>query len=978
MDGDAFKREDLLAGQSLEQSFQMSVIDAHMGVCVVDTSGKIEYANDLFLSACGYERHELVGQPIRLLNSGYHARSFFRDLWSVIAKGQSWTGEVRNRRKDGSFYWDKSTIIPFVNELGEIERYVNIRTDITEIKEASERLQMSASFDRLDDEVYIFWAQDFRLIYLNAKAMTQIGWTADSVPNRTIFDVNAAFAVPHENFRESRLSILVEELRRGDREKIRYEFVGVGGRHFEAAMEIVRPENESERVVVVFRDISERVAAERAAQEHSATLDLIQNEVYVIDPVSLKFLYVNQAVARRLGWSQSELLNMGPLDLQPNFDEASYRNQIGPIADGKTSTCAYETVQIDRGGAIYPVRIGLERVDRPGQPPRLIAIVQDLTERMATEAEIRHLKTSLDLGQDEVYIFWADTLEYIYMNAAAKTRAGLGPGSIKGFSPADHMSETEIRRFMNRARPLLNGKASRIEFEVFDKHLDRVLAVALQLIKPDGRRARFLAIYRDVTAQRRSQNEIQELKTSLDLMRAEIFIYRPDSLKFIYLNQAAMKRMEWTPEVYVTRTVRDISPQFDERRFRRHIAPLLDGHVTSLSYETKSVTGSDIEITEQLINPQGEEPRILAIVRDISEIKAAERQIRSFKTTLDMTRDPIFIFRPDDLKMTYLNYAAMAHAGWTDETYRDHSIDEISGRFSLEEFRRRTRPLVFGTQESLLYETEDVNGQPFETSLQLMEFEGTGAHFVAVCRDISERKMIETRKKEFISTVSHELRTPLTSIKGALNLVEAGGIEMPREKSAKLLQIANKNCDRLLLLINDILDIEKLDSGQVRFHMEDVELNDFLRDAVATNAPYGREFGITFGFESRRKRAVSVADPHRLVQVISNLLSNAAKFSPKGASVDVHLSKQGDWNVISVRDHGIGIPEHELDRVFERFTQVDSTDTRQKGGTGLGLSITKSIVEHMGGEIRMHSTLGQGTTVEVRLPDRTAQELEAS
>lgn len=242
--------------------------------------------------------------------------------------------------------------------------------------------------------------------------------------------------------------------------------------------------------------------------------------------------------------------------------------------------------------------------------------------------------------------------------------------------------------------------------------------------------------------------------------------------------------------------------------------------------------------------------------------------------------------------------------------------------------------------------------------------------FTGVVRDITERKQMDKMKNEFISTVSHELRTPLTSIRGSLGLVSGGAVGELPEQAKEMLKIAGNNTERLLLLINDILDIQKIESGQMAFKFQSLELMPFLEQAVAENAAYGDQHGVKFVITKALENARVFADKDRLMQVMANLLSNAAKFSPGGEVIEISVAQRHDDCVrISVTDHGAGIPEEFQPKLFEKFTQSDSSDTRQKGGTGLGLSITKVIVEKHGGIIDFISQIGVGTTFFIELPE---------
>lgn len=244
----------------------------------------------------------------------------------------------------------------------------------------------------------------------------------------------------------------------------------------------------------------------------------------------------------------------------------------------------------------------------------------------------------------------------------------------------------------------------------------------------------------------------------------------------------------------------------------------------------------------------------------------------------------------------------------------------------------------------------------------------SGSCFVAVIRDASERKRMDRMKSEFVSTVSHELRTPLTSIAGSMGLIAGGAAGEIPERAKRLIEIAHSNSQRLVRLINDILDIEKIESGRMDFHIEPVPLRTAIEQAIETNKAYGEEYGVTFRLDPGGDGAVVLADPDRLAQVLTNLLSNAAKFSPKGDQVTVRIDPGKGLHRFTVSDRGPGIPANFKSRIFDKFAQADASNTRQKGGTGLGLSIVREIVTHLGGSVSFASDPGQGTSFHVELP----------
>ena len=235
-------------------------------------------------------------------------------------------------------------------------------------------------------------------------------------------------------------------------------------------------------------------------------------------------------------------------------------------------------------------------------------------------------------------------------------------------------------------------------------------------------------------------------------------------------------------------------------------------------------------------------------------------------------------------------------------------------------------------------------------------------------RYAAERKRLERLKDEFVSTVSHELRTPLTSISGSLGLLMGKAAGNLPEATRRLLEIAHNNSQRLVRLINDILDIEKLESGRVVFDLRRIEVRSLVEKTMDSMRGLAEGHAVRVRLAESSAMADVRADMDRLAQVVTNLLSNAIKFSPPDNEVVVAIERDADLVRISVRDHGSGVPSDFRSRIFERFAQAEATNARRKGGTGLGLSIVKQIVERLGGEVGFVDAQGGGTIFHFELP----------
>ncbi|MER9330536.1 ATP-binding protein [Mesorhizobium sp. M0488] len=341
---------------------------------------------------------------------------------------------------------------------------------------------------------------------------------------------------------------------------------------------------------------------------------------------------------------------------------------------------------------------------------------------------------------------------------------------------------------------------------------------------------------------------------------------------------------------------------------------------------------------------------------------------------------------PDSLNVKDVNGRFIAANPATAELVRAASVEDLIGKTDFdfypkdvaERFRQdETGALEAGQtlridQPALL--PDGRQGWLYTLKAPFRDEAGKIAGVITYNRDITEQKQNAQLKNDFISTVSHELRTPLTSIRGSLGLIAAGVGGELSPKVANLVNIAHNNSERLVLLINDILDMEKIESGVIAFKIRQMPVRPVLEQAIAASSNYMAESRIRIVMVDDAPRAEANIDPDRLHQVMANLLSNAIKFSDAGGTVTVKLQRRDrDMLRISVIDQGAGIPEAFRSRIFGKFEQADASSTRKKGGTGLGLSIVKTIMEKLGGAASYETEEGKGTSFHVDLAEAPRQ-----
>ncbi len=376
-----------------------------------------------------------------------------------------------------------------------------------------------------------------------------------------------------------------------------------------------------------------------------------------------------------------------------------------------------------------------------------------------------------------------------------------------------------------------------------------------------------------------------------------------------------------------------------------------------------------------MMDKSGRLIKSISIRSDVTSLRAAaaDRQIRSL---LDNLQDEVYIYRLSDLTLTYMNNSACKRHGWSFDEIGQYKVLDTDAKLEEDRIRRRLAPLVRGDVETVYLFNSDPD-HPTEISTRLFEQVNGEMVFISLVRDVTERQAVQRAKLSSVSVVSHELRTPLTSIAGALKMLEGRFDGDLSPQAREILKIAGRNTDRLLFIVNDILDLEKIEAGQMQFDKSKIDLDALVRDAVVSHETYASGLKVALTYETHVETAYVEADPSRLMQVMANLISNAAKYSYEGEAVSIAVSDAGTAWRVAVRDRGPGISKDGLKKLFDTFSQLQASDGVRREGTGLGLAITKRILDRHGATIRVSSEVGQGSCFYFDIPKAEAPEIAA-
>ncbi len=627
----------------------------------------------------------------------------------------------------------------------------------------------------------------------------------------------------------------------------------------------------------------------------------------------------------------------------------------------------------------------LELYSKQNQQERVIRSRQRIERALTIE---RNFVTAV-LDTISALVLVLDTAgRIVRFNRACETISGYSFAELVGRSFPEELFPAEerdhaMRMFAQARSGELEGDYE-MSWRTRDRGLRRIAWTATSLTDAQGEVNFVITTGVDVTEQRTAEEMLRSSEVRYrQLVEGSLGIICTHDLDGIVLsiNAHAAEILGYTPEQVIGTPLFNYIDPNHKRAYEEYVSALNEHHEHQGLFYLKRRDGkvAVVAYRNKLLQLPGTEPFVLSHGIDITEQTDAEEKLhaltRQRESILESVGEGIWGLDMDG-KLTFCNRIGASMFGYETEEMIGQDMHALVHHTKVDgsPYPAQECPIYnclhsnepVRVNEEVFWRKDDTSF-PVEYVSQPLVHDGRITGIVVAFEDITERRRLDRMKDEFISTVSHELRTPLTSLGAALNLVAAGVLDARPDKRSQMMQVAVGNCDRLVRLVNDILDFERIGSGRLPLYRDKWDARDLLRKAADLQQSTASRSGIQFRIDAQPLPVWVDAD--RIQQTITNLISNAVKFSTPGSEIRLGAKMlDADSVMFEVEDQGRGIPAEKLEMIFERFKQVDASDARLMGGTGLGLAICRAIVQQHGGRIWADSTFGRGSTFFFTVP----------
>ena len=1018
--------QDRMTAALRETAALMNTIKAHAIVSQTDPRGVITDVNQAFVDISGYAEAELLGASHNIVNSGHHGPEFWGEMWATIQSGKPWHGEVCNRAKSGQVYWVDTLIAPFMGEDGGIERFVSVRTDITQAKQAQQALRKAQRALELSNQAARIgtWEYDAGRDLLTWSATTRAVLGVDAA-----FEVNRATAIgffePGEHRdRARRLMSDAREHGKSWDEELLVRTASGEPRWVRSIGMAVMHDFVCVRLYGTLQDVHDRKLREielaQSQQRLQTTIEATRVGVWEWD-LSTDHVVYNARFAALLGYAPEELGNLATPLLQRTTHAEDWAKGEAALKAHFAGQVEYHDVvlrALHRDGHVVWVQDRGQVVarDSSGKPLRMAGTRADISalvaaQEAAAEKE-RTLRGAIDaLGeafvmydQDDRLVYCNERYREVYPLAAPMIQPGNTFESIIRYgaeageyaAAVGRVDEWVAERMAQHQR----GNVDLVQ------HLEsgRVLRV-VERITPDGYRVGFRIDITELEQARAQAIEKEQLLiSSLDAVGAALAVFGP-SERLVFANERFFAMYAPIRHLLVPGIRFDV---FMQAAVEAGVVSLpADGQASWLAQRLESfragttdrvvamADGRSMRVIERR-TPDG---MTVGVRYDVTELEAAReaaaRSDRLLKSAIDALDNGFVLYDPQDrLVMVNERFKAM-HQLVADVLVPGSSFESFITEFvqrggvQVSEAERQDwlqRRLALHHQPHFSGETHFADG----TRLQVTESRLPDGYHVGLRTDVTElvraREEAEAAslaKSQFVANMSHEIRTPMNAILGMLHLLQTTELTHRQKDYAQKSESAAKS---LLGILNDILDFSKVEAGKLELDPEPFSLEHLVRDlaTIFSSNTKAKQLELLFDIDRRVPR-VLIGDALRLQQVLINLGGNAIKFTAQGevlmrVALAPRSAADSDevWVLFEMHDSGIGIAPEVQAKIFSGFTQAESSTSRKYGGTGLGLAISQRLVRLMGGELSLNSVPGEGSTLSFCVPFRVPHEVPAA
>lgn len=860
---------------------EQQAIDSHAIVSIADAKGCIIHVNEKFSEISGYSRLELLGNNHRLLKSGLHTPAFYEEMWCTILSGNIWHGEICNKRKDGSYYWVKASIIPFLDKHRKPFKYVSYRTDITNIKLAEKKMRLL--LESLGEGV-IGVNLEYKCTFINSAALKMLGYQQHEILNQ---DIRPLFCTlnDEEHIIETQDNPLLQTIVDQQTRREELLFCRQDGSWFPVELTVTSHMENGlfHSAQIVFHDISVRKQMERKLLISEERFRRAQNYANIGTwewNIETNELYWSDRVAPLFGYSENEqetsyekFINA----VHPD-DRAAVKHAIKECIDSAKPYFVEHRVVWPDGQIRWVSEHGDVVRNEAGKSIRMLGLVQDINIRKRTEQQLKDSEERLSVaieGAGDGIWDWNLKTDEMQFSALYEQMLGYVQGELTPIADSwrNSVHPNDINRVKRNLEDYLTGVISKYEIELRlrckDSSWKWVLCRGKVVNRDrDNKPIRMTGIHTDISVKKKLEKNLLLFRHIFEISKQYIYVTNSEGI-MVYINPALEKRLGYSSN------------------------EILGRHFTFLLSSSRH--NEDIQLIMHEINQNKSWTGNLAIrCKDGGQF------------------------------ISHSNIGSIA-----DQSGKLQSIFNIFIDFS-DELKRRKE--------------------------------------LAEAKELAEHA--NQAKSEFLSSMSHELRTPMNAILGFAQILEFDDDlnQGQKENSSEIIK-AGKH---LLQLINEVLDLAKIESGHIDLSLETIPLYETLVECLTLIEPLATSRSITI--DNAIDPAIGVrADLVRIKQVLLNLLSNGVKYNREKGKIKISSEPVSDDYIrIKVSDTGRGIPEHRLSELFQPFNRLDAGENGVEG-TGIGLSITKKLVEMMNGTIGIESMPEVGTVFWFELPAASVQ-----